>query len=192
MLKGISGFILLLLVTQFAIGQHSKAKISLVTITTSANITVQGILYGVTDSSLAVYTNNVSIPRANLVRDSLPLTTYSYHDIQKIKVRRRISVAEGAVIGGGSGLILGILLDASNKDANDVINGIQSYANGTTYHEASFTPLFTITFTLIGSAVGAIIGSSSKKFQIDSAAERFRATEYSLMKYSFVNPVRSH
>jgi len=130
-------------------------KISIAEITTIKNESMKGILYAVNDSSVALYTENTAVDKNVLQRDSLPLRIYSYREIQKIKVRKRSALAEGALIGAGVGLVLGVPTDLA----------AQSITLST--EEVSFSTFFTITFGLIGTAVGAIIGSSSKKFKIN-------------------------
>lgn len=176
----VSFILLLVLASQGFAQKQMKSKIAIAEITTDKNYKVKGILYSVNDSSVALYTSNTSIKKDSLKSDSLPLKFYTYHDIQKIKVRKKSSIAEGALIGGGSGLLLGLYFDARIQ-ASNIIYGSWGLIDDI----PPFTPVFTVTLSLIGASAGAIIGSISKKFLIGGDEKMFRASEYTLMKYSF-------
>src|SRR5262245_13232874 len=97
-------FILMLIALQLVLAQRAKPKISITKITTLTNESVKGILYQMTDSSVSLYTNKLNVDISTLQHDSLPLKIFTYRDIEKIKVRRRNSLPEGALIGAGSGI----------------------------------------------------------------------------------------
>jgi hypothetical protein len=168
----------------FSQSTNTRSKVSIVKLFTTNNETVKGILYAVNDSTVALYIENTAILKDNLLRDSLPLKIYSYRDIEKIKVRKRSAAAKGAIIGGGSGLIVGVLLDAAEQSSLQVGANLAAVFNGTDPEQIGFTPVFTITLGLIGTVSGALIGSIKKKIKIQGNKQLFVAGRNKLMKYS--------
>lgn len=164
----------------FSQNTHFRARVSIATIVTQNNQTVKGILYAVNDSMVALYTENRAAQKDFLLRDSLPLTIYSYRDIQIIKVRKRSAPEEGALIGGGMGLLFGLLIDAIINVTKNIYNAIPFVGNG---DEDPLTPVFTITFGLLGTGAGAALGSLPRKFEINGNKINFNERKYALTKY---------
>ncbi|HYV90294.1 MAG TPA: hypothetical protein VE978_00860 [Chitinophagales bacterium] len=178
----ISSTILLVFTFQRSFSQsvRFKAKVSIATIVTKNNQTVKGILYAVNDSMVALYTENTAAQKDFLLRDSLPLTIYSYRDIQIIKVRKRSAPEECALIGGGTGLLFGLLIDAIINVTKNIYNEIPFVGSG---EEVPLTPVFTIAFGLLGTGAGAAFGSLPRKFEINGNKINFNERKYALTKY---------
>jgi len=123
--------------------------------------TLKGTLYDVQDSSIRIaypYSNNFE--------------SFSYKNIDRVKVRRKNSVLKGALIGGGIGVIMPFLANpGSGKDYD-------------------FTPminaLISIPVGLIGAGIGAGIGSLKITIPISGNRNNFEGYK-SKLNYFAVN-----
>ena len=177
-------FVLLALQNVYA-QDSANSKLFIAKVTTAKNESYKGILYAINDSSVLLIQDHSNMDNGEPDPDSVLLETFYSHEILKIKVRRKGAVAKGALIGGGSGMTIGFMIDLLGQFLlQEGATGISS-ATGTTEPEVGLTPMFTITFGLIGSGIGALIGSSSKKFLIDFDQKKFETSRNALMRYSF-------
>ena len=139
-----------------------SSRTSIIRILADGEIIANGILYDVTDSAVVI-----------LSADSNLLQNWKYDQITEIRMRKKSAPAIGAVVGGGSGLIVGLLIDG----------GKQTGQQSASADEASFTPTFSVILTLVGAAAGAAIGSWWKKLKIDGDHLRFEQSRKTLEKH---------
>ena len=138
----------------------------------SGSIKARGFISSVTDSSISL----VAVKKA--AKDSLTteVMIFNYADIKLIKVRKKNSIGNGALAGSLVGLFIGGVLGlAQGSDDPDALlsstAGEKAIAIG-------------IPFAIVGSGVGAWIGSSRKKMIINGSQENFRKYQRRLTNYS--------
>jgi hypothetical protein len=130
-------------------------------ITSGSARTLKGTLYEVQDSSLSItnpYSNNFE--------------SFSYKDIDRVKVRRKKNVLKGAIIGGGIGLIIPFVVNPGSGKDSDLTPLVNT--------------LMSVPFSLIGAGIGAGIGSLKITIPISGNRDHFKAYKNKL-NYFAVN-----
>jgi hypothetical protein len=110
-----------------------------------------GILHSVDESSVNISKNNYF--------DIENLTYIDRENIDVIKIRRKGKIGKGAWIGAASGAGFGVILGLATEDSN--WEGAVSTASG----------LF---FGLVGTGVGAAVGSVKKKVKINGEPSLYK------------------
>lgn len=142
----------------------------------SSSIKARGFISSVTDKSISL----VSVTK--VAKDSVinAVTVFSYSDIKSIIVRKKNSVGNVALAGSLIGLFVGGLLGLAQ--GSDDPDALLSYTAGEKALAVG------IPFAIIGSGVGAWIGSSKNKMIINGSIENFRNYQRSLTYYSKRTP----
>lgn len=146
----------------------------------SANIKTQknnqqkitGYLFQIKDSSVVI--SNASSKKYYL-SGKFQTNEYNYRNIYNISLRNSHSITRGALIGGGIGFALPLLILYSDHETSQ-------------NDEAQFVAYSMATMTmLIGSGVGALLGSFRMNIPINGNFSDFETNKDVLKKYSLVN-----
>ena len=151
----------------FSIGLHAqntskKNKIYKVWITMLDDSKVQGVLYSADNEFIKISKNN-SFDFSNL-------TTINFQNIDVIKIRRKGKIGKGAWIGAASGVGFGVILGLASE--NDGWEGLVATGAG-------------FFFGVIGTGVGAGVGTIKKKIHINGNIEIYKSHLEEIKSYSF-------
>jgi hypothetical protein len=126
--------------------------------------TVKGILYSTGDSSISIYSDSLSINKYHQTTIAQKAKEYAYRDIEKIRINMRGSYGKGIAIGASAGFILGLVIDAGAQSAaNTTLNTVNFFTGSSTAEQTGFSPVATITCSLLGGMAGAGIAALSAK-----------------------------
>jgi len=140
-----------------------KIKIHKVWITMQDDSKIKGALYSADNESIKISKNN-SFDVSNL-------TTIDVQNIDVIKIRRKGKIGRGAWIGAASGVGFGVVLGLVSE--NDEWEGVVATGAG-------------FFFGVIGTGVGAGVGASKKKIQINGDIETYKNNLAIIQSYSLV------
>jgi small nuclear ribonucleoprotein (snRNP)-like protein len=148
--------LLLVFLIPFSYGlnaQNNSKKIQIhkVWVKTMDGTKTTGVLYSADEQSIKISKNN-SFSNSNLI-------VIESEKIDFIKIRRKGKIGKGAWIGAASGAGFGVVLGIAATDDNDW-DGVAGTVSG----------LF---FGIVGTGVGAIVGSNKKKIQINGDSELY-------------------
>jgi hypothetical protein len=132
-----------------------------------------GVLYEFKDSTI-VLSNSTNIE--NYQSNNFRTQEISIQNIKEIEFRKVNSVGKGAWIGALSGLVVGVVFGAS-------IEPNSGYLTSTTENNIL---VYGISFTLLGSAIGALIGSTTIQIPINGSMEKYKKKYDKLNKYPIV------
>jgi hypothetical protein len=124
--------------------------------------TLKGTLYDVQDSSI-----RITDPYQSSFK------SFSYKDIDRVKVRRKNSVLKGSLIGGGIGLIIPFVFNPGTGKDNDLTPMINT--------------LLSIQMGLLGAGIGAGLGSLKITIPISGNRNYFKAYKNKLNYFAVNN-----
>jgi hypothetical protein len=157
--------------------RDDKIRISKIWISGNLRYDIEGVLYSLTDSSVLVSRSLVALDyKTNSFRTNEILVK----NIETIKVRKKNSIAIGAVSGFVSGLVLGIIIGYVQGDDPEYSSPFQSLSR--TAGQKAF--IWGIPLSLAGAGIGAGIGSIRVNFPIHGKVENFRTHKNTLNNYS--------
>ena len=110
----------------------------------------KGVLYSADEQSIKISKNN-SLSNSNLI-------VIDFEKIDIIKIRRKGKIGKGAWIGAASGAGFGVAIGMAT-DSGELKSVV-----------ATVSGLF---FGIVGTGVGAIVGSNKKKIQINGDSELY-------------------
>ncbi|MCX2718786.1 hypothetical protein [Lentiprolixibacter aurantiacus] len=147
--------IIALLMFLFALSslQAQKVKFYKAKVTLNNDTRVKGILYGVSEEGLLLMDKNLV--------DTV--MTIDPRSITLIKLRRSGRVGRGALIGASGGALLGAVIGNASYSSSNDCEGWFCYSPSreeTVYGGAIF-------FGVQGAIIGALIGTGSRKFEIN-------------------------
>ena len=147
--------LLLVFLIPFSYGlnaQNNSKKIQIhkVWVKTMDGIKTTGVLYSADEQSIKISKNN-SFSNSNLI-------VIESEKIDFIKIRRKGKVGKGAWIGAASGAGFGVAIGMAT-DSGELKSVV-----------ATVSGLF---FGIVGTGVGAIVGSNKKKIQINGDSELY-------------------
>ena len=153
-----------------------KSSFSTLAVFREPEMHYKGYLVALKDSSMVFSTSRrISIPwKANGVEEK------AIADVEMLKVRRRSGPVIGALVGFALGTGAGFLISSSTKARSGEGFETLIYA----LDEAA-TDMATVSLcTLVGTGIGAAIGSSRKKFVISGSQDNYVGLRVRLEKYA--------
>lgn len=127
----------------------------------------KGYFHHLSDSSMFA-TNSFS--SQEIFNEPLDLVDIGIKNIEIIKIRRKGSVSQGALIGGLSGFVIGSIIAITNKkEGGDVIRKFGFYA---------------VPLTTIGAGIGILFGAKRTKIKIKGKMSNFNTHRKNLEKIS--------
>lgn len=147
-------FFLFLIPFSYGLNAQNNSKIiqiHKIWVTTMDGSKTKGVLYSANEQSIKISKNN-SFNNSNL-------KVIDNKNIDIIKIRRKGRIGRGALIGAASGIGFGVVFGIAIED-NDDWGGLVATASG----------LF---FGLVGTGVGAGVGTIKKKIQINGNSELY-------------------
>ena len=138
---------------------------------------LKGVLYEIKDSSvLFSYTTS----KADYLSGNFAVLEIYHSDIRRIAIRRKGSVGKGAGIGAAVGFLIGGVIGLASGD-DTCPQGQICFFVSTAEDKAVATG---VTLGFIGAAIGAIAGSTRKKFHINGDFNNYYRIKNMLEKYS--------
>jgi hypothetical protein len=148
-------------------GYAQKVKYYKARVTLNNDSRVKGVLYAADEEGLILIDNKLLGT----------IMTVGYGDIELIKVRKRGRVGNSALIGGAGGTALGALIGfAGGDDPEDC--WILCY----TAEEKAL--MGAVALVIPGAGIGALIGTESKKFEINGDLKQYKRSLSELKKYA--------
>lgn len=145
-----------------------------VTLINDPSFHCKGALYQVNDSSISV-SNSLRLRDYN--KHNFSLSEYEIIDILKIEAVSRTRSRNGALIGAGSGIVLGVVLGLIENASNS--SGTFNIA------DEWWAPAGGAIFMMpIGALVGTIIGGISIKIPIHGSMDNYRRNKSKLHQYA--------
>jgi len=156
-------------------GQDSvvKKKIYKTWLSLENDTKLKGILYQVTDSSLIV---SKSLVVSGRLSQSLNLEEIHFRDINFIYTKKKNATGNGALIGAGAGLLLGVVIGLSSGDDS---GGFISFS---AEEKAMMTGS---ALAILGAGLGALVGSVKMTIPINGNHTKFNLNKGKLKAYSY-------
>jgi hypothetical protein len=140
---------------------------------------VAGSLCQVNDSSVIV---SSSLRLQDYTANRFKKVELHFENIETIKIRRKNSVGNGALIGAISGLTFGGLIGYASGD--------DSCPSGTwcsfTYTAEAKALMLGVPFSIVGAGIGALIGSAKIVIPINGSNKTFNQNKNNLREYSII------
>jgi small nuclear ribonucleoprotein (snRNP)-like protein len=159
-------FLALLMSISYGLNAQNNSKkiqIHKVWVKTVDGSKTKGVLYSADEQSIKISKNN-SFSNSNLI-------VIDREKIDVIKIRRKGKIGKSVWIGAASGAGFGAVIGMAAN--NDEWKGVAATAFG-------------LLFGLIGTGVGAVVGSSKQKIQINGNSEVYISNLSFLQSTSFV------
>ncbi|WP_248723793.1 hypothetical protein [Seonamhaeicola sp. ML3] len=134
----------------------------------------KGFLYAIDDKSLKIISD---LP----LKNESEILNINPEDINQIKIQRKGKMVRSILIGGLSGGLLATLGSSDTSDDDSVV--VQIYSEAAKAGSIVFG-------TLVGTSLGAIIGTGKKKIDISGDAAIFKSKREELSRYAMVKKSR--
>jgi hypothetical protein len=138
-----------------------------------------GVIYSVADTGIhfAVSASGNTFREDDRQLQFIPLSKMDY-----IEVRKKGSIAQGALIGLGVGGVVGLILFAASMPKPDANNLFQQK----TYDDMGKSAAIAIGCTIAGVAIGALIGSQKLEFEINRKQRNYKRQKQEIRGYAII------